>query len=387
MRQVRYPIIRGHGEGEQLLSRFSINQGGLFFALEKRLSLFSRTLTFVAIAWMPVAILDGIFGSGTLISRTWVNIPLLVAGPLLIIAEAPIALRIGLAIEQLQTRDILRDPHRLTEILARARRALSGALGILLELGILAYVAFVAYRRLNTLDPRQAIEGVSLTARATLAAADWFTWISLPMVLFLRLRWVWRGIVWVQTLWRISRIPMSIHPTHTDQRGGLAILGRAQESFGLFWLAASALAATTIAYRVSSGLKPLHDYYVVIVAIVAVEVLITLLPLLFFLPTLRAAKIRGVADYESLSSRYSRGFDPRWMDPTKAEKDLLGNADFQSLADLGNGYDRVSKMGIFPANLENIKRLAVLGALPFLPLALLIFSAKQLAKAALQLVF
>ena len=111
------------------------------------------------------------------------------------------------------------------------------------------------------------------------------------------------------------------------------------------------------------------------------------LPLVFFAPVLKAARLRGVAQFESLCSRYSQDFDPRWLKSTAVSKEeILGSSDFQSLADLGTGYDRVSKMGIFPATIESVKKLAVYGALPFLPLALLVLPAKDLVKAVVKLV-
>jgi hypothetical protein len=361
-------------------------QSGVVHVLERRLSIGGRILAFIGVSWVPVAILDGLFGAGLLISKPWVHIPLLIVGPLLIFAESPIEKRVRMAIEQLETRETFQDPHRLEAVLERGTRALSGRLGIIVEIMILAYVVFATVLALDGLDPRRA-GGLGITGGPSLTAAQWFEWVSLPLLLFLRLRWVWRFIVWVQTLWRLSHLPMTIYPTHSDQKGGLAILGRAQESFGALWLAISALASTTIVHHVSLGEKTLQDYYAVVPTLIVLEVLITLLPLAFFVRVLKAAQIRGMAEYESLSSRYSRDFDSRWMEASTVNQEgMLGNADFQSLADLGNGYDRISKMGVFPTKVNSAKRLAALGALPFIPLVLLVFPVEQLAKAAIQLI-
>jgi len=365
--------------------RFSIVQGGLLHHFERHLGIVGRVIAFVALTWLPMVILDTFGGRGGLSFQLWVVIPLLVVGPLLIIAEAPISMRVRFAIEQLESRGIVREPNRLSEILEQGKRALLGRIGIVVEIAIMAFIAF---RGLEGIDPRGNVEGMGLAGGSTLAAATWFGWVSLPLLLFLRLRWVWRAIVWFQILWRISRLSMNIYPTHADQKGGLAILGRTQEGFGLYWLATSALSSTTIAHRVSLGEKVLQDYYVVVPAVVSLEVLLTLLPLLFFVPALKVARIRGVADYELLSSRYSKDFDPRWMVSSEVpEKQILGNPDFQSLADLGNGYDRISKMGVFPAKAKSAKVIALFGALPFLPLMLMAFPAEKIAKVVIQLIF
>ena len=204
MKEARYKIIRGGEEGEGRSARFSIAQAGVVHSFERRLSMGARIGVFVALSWLPVAIFDGLLGNGLLISQLWVNIPLLIVGPLLITAEKPIETRIRMAIEQLQDRDIIQDQSRLDAVLDQGKRALSGRVGNIVELGILAIVAFAAISGLGGLDPRRT-DALAGASGPTLIAANWFAWVSLSLLLFLRLRWVWRGFVWVQALWRISR--------------------------------------------------------------------------------------------------------------------------------------------------------------------------------------
>jgi hypothetical protein len=58
---------------------------------------------------------------------------------------------------------------------------------------------------------------------------------------------------------------------------------------------------------------------------------------------------------------------------TDAEE-LLGAADIQSLADLGNSYGVVREMRTVPFRLQDISRLAIATAAPMVPVVLTIWS-------------
>ena len=74
-------------------------------------------------------------------------------------------------------------------------------------------------------------------------------------------------------------------------------------------------------------------------------VLAILGPLLMFTPRMARAKRKGLADYGLLAQRYVESFEQKWLlrDPGPSEE-LLGAADIQALADLGNGYGLVREM-------------------------------------------
>jgi hypothetical protein len=107
-----------------------------------------------------------------------------------------------------------------------------------------------------------------------------------------------------------------------------------------------------------------------------------------FTPQMARAKRKGLADYGLLAQRYVDGFEQKWVmtDAAHAEE-LLGAADIQSLADLGNSYAMVRDMRSLPFGLEDISRLAAATAAPLLPLLLTIFSPDELIMRILKVVF
>jgi hypothetical protein len=66
---------------------------------------------------------------------------------------------------------------------------------------------------------------------------------------------------------------------------------------------------------------------------------------------------------------------------------LLGSADLQSLADLGNSYSFVQEMRFVPFGLKDVTRLAAVTAVPLLPLALTVFALEELAGYAIKVLF
>jgi len=109
-------------------------------------------------------------------------------------------------------------------------------------------------------------------------------------------------------------------------------------------------------------------------------------PLVMFTPGMARAKRKGLADYGLLAQRYVESFEQKWVLGHPAEQ-LLGSADIQSLADLGNSYAVVNEMRSIPFGLQDITRLAVATAAPLLPLMLTIFSPEELIMRVIKVVF
>ncbi|HEX3472657.1 MAG TPA: hypothetical protein VHT28_15860, partial [Silvibacterium sp.] len=85
---------------------------------------------------------------------------------------------------------------------------------------------------------------------------------------------------------------------------------------------------------------------------------------------------------------YVERFERKWTagDPAPTE-DLLGAADIQSLADLGNSYSLVREMRSVPFGLDDMGRLAAATAAPLLPLLLTVFSPEELVIRLIKVLF
>jgi len=120
----------------------------------------------------------------------------------------------------------------------------------------------------------------------------------------------------------------------------------------------------------------------------AVALFAVLGPLLVFIPVLGHAKRVGLREYGSLAQRYVRDFEQKWLrGGAPADEPLVGSADIQSLADLGNSFEVVKGMRSVPITREAVVQLAVLTLLPLLPLLLTMISFEELLGRLLKVVF
>src|SRR5262249_25557382 len=150
-------------------------------------------------------------------------------------------------------------------------------------------------------------------------------------------------------LWQISRVDLNLIPTHPDRCGGLAFLGKSSYAFGPVLFAQGALLAGVLASRVLYKGESLLSFKLQIGGFIGFFVLALLGPLLMFTPRLAQVRRQGLADYGVLAQRYVEAFQQKWVhcDPSRSEE-LLGAADIQSLADLGNSYALVRDMRPVP---------------------------------------
>jgi hypothetical protein len=210
-------------------------------------------------------------------------------------------------------------------------------------------------------------------------AGWWFLYVSLPLVQFLLLRWYFRLFVWIRFLWQVSRCELRLVPTHPDRAGGLGFLSGIVNAFAPLLAAHGALLAGLIAQQILFHGAKLPDFKLELVGAVAILLLLVLGPLLLFVPHLAAARRVGMREYGVLAQRYVREFDDKWLRGGAApDEALVGSADIQSLADLGNSFEIVEGMRIVPVTKNAVLRLALITLLPVAPLVLTMVPLEEL---------
>ena len=153
-------------------------------------------------------------------------------------------------------------------------------------------------------------------------------------------------------------------------------------------LAQGAVLAGMMANRIFYAGATLPEFKVELIGLVAVMVFAVLGPLLVFSPQLAAAKRAGLREYGMLAQRYVREFDRKWLrGGAPPDEPLVGSADIQSLADLGNSFEVVKEMRWVPFTMPTVLQLAVTTLLPVLPLMLTMISLEELLERLLKIVF
>jgi hypothetical protein len=358
--------------------------------------LWRRIWIITGVAWLPLLVLSTAAGQavgppGTLpfLHDIEAQVRFLVALPVLIAAELVVHVRTRRVVWQFIDRDIIPSAEvpRFDAILASAMRLRNS---VALELGLVVLVATVGHWLWRSTIAYGAPSWYAAPAGGEMhltAAGNWYAAVSLPITQFILVRWYLRLLIWFRFLWQVSRLNLHLVPTHPDRAAGLAFLGKSTYAFGPLLFAQGALLAGVIATRVVYGGQHLMSFKLEAIGLIGFFVLFLLGPLTVFTPRLAQAKRTGLAEYGELASEYVTAFDKRWIRGGRAEEQLLGSADIQSLSDMGQSYSVIREMNVVPFALQDITRLAIATAAPLLPLALTVFSLEELAVRLVKIVF
>jgi hypothetical protein len=216
-------------------------------------------------------------------------------------------------------------------------------------------------------------------------AGWWFVIFSVPLMQFLILRWLWRSFLWAQFLWRMNRLKLQLVPTHPDHAAGLAFVGEVQQYFAIVLFAFSIAVAGVLANGVIYDGIPLSHFVPVIVIYVIAAVAAFLMPIFVFSRTLWRTKRLGLFQYGRLGNEYTSAFHRKWiLNLGQTKEALLGTADIQSLADLGNSYSFVRRMNLAPMRFYTPVYLILACLIPMAPLALTMMPLEEILKMALK---
>jgi hypothetical protein len=228
-----------------------------------------------------------------------------------------------------------------------------------------------------------SVEGMKLSLAGT-----WYGYVSLPLYQFLLVRWYYRIFIWMRFLWHVSRINLSLIPTHPDRVGGLGFLANTVYPFMPLALAHGVMLAGPITNRIFYLGAALPDFKVEIAVVVVFLLLLVLGPLLIFSPQLAQAKRAGNREYGALAARYVREFDAKWVrGEAPAGEPLVGSGDIQSLADLANSFEVVRTMQLSPITRDALLRLVAATLVPIVPLMLTMMPLEELLKRLLGILF
>jgi hypothetical protein len=378
---------------------FSLVLGGPLFQLLRRTHLSGdalelmrqRILVFVLLAWLPLLVLSALDGDAwssaaavPFLRDVEVNSRLLLALPLLVVAELIVHQRMRPVVSQFVDRRLIPDAAR-----PQYDEAIAGALrlrnSVLAEVVLVAIVylggVMLFWRHYVALSAATWYGSPSADGLTLSRTGMWYAYVSLPIYQFLLMRWYYRLAIWARFLWQTSRMPLQLVPTHPDRVGGLGFIANVVYAFMPLAVAHGVMVAGPIANRIFYAGATLPDFKVEIAVMLLFLMTLIFGPFLVFAPPLAYAKRVGLREYGLLAERYVRTFDAKWLrGGAPADEPLLGSADIQSLADLGNSFQIVKEMRLTPITRDALVGLAGATLAPVVPLALTMMSLEELLK-------
>ena len=385
---------------------FSLVLGGPIFQLLRQAHLTDdaqelvkqRIIIISLFTWLPLLVLSALEGKllgGSVavpfLLNTEVHVRFLIAIPLLIIAELVVHRRMRFVVKEFLDRRLISEStiKRFDAAIASVFRLRNSMLAEVLLVGFVYVVGIlIIWRHYMALDTVTWYATPSLEGSKLSFAGMWYGYVSLPIFQILLCRWYYRVFIWTRFLWQVSRIDLSLVPTHPDRAGGLEFLSETAYAFVPLLLAHGALLAGLLGDRIFHLEATLASFMIEILVLVIFLMCVVFGPLLVFAPQLAKAKRRGLREYGTLAERYVREFDTKWLrGGAPADERLVGSADIQSLADMGNSFEVVRTMRVVPFSKETIIQLAVVTVAPVAPLLLTMMSLEDILKKLLGIVF
>src|SRR3984957_16961977 len=382
---------------------FSLVLGGPLFQMFRRSHLTGpalellrrRVIFFWFLCWVPLAILSLVEGhllggaNFSFLRDVETQVRFLISLPVLILAEVVVHRRLWPVVKRFVERRIV-SPEELPKFYAIVDSAMRMRNSVIAEI-VLVVLVFTGgiwiWRNEVALDIVSWYASPRGGQMHLTHAGSWFAFVSVPIFQFILLRWYMRMLIWFWFLLRVSRLKLQLLPAHPDRAGGLGFLGGSTLAFTPFLFAQGALLAGQIANRIFYKGESLFSFKLTVVGFVGFFVAAILAPLLVFTSQLERAQREGSAEYGTIASEYVMDFDQKWLRRKANDEQLLGSADIQSLADLGNSFAVVREMRIVPFTASDAMRLLVATIAPMSPLLLTIMPLDQLVTAAIKFVF
>jgi len=333
-----------------------------------------RVMLLIAITWLPLLLLTMV--SGHALSGS-VPIPLLhdpaIVGrflfvlPVLEFAEAIVAISLPVQVHHFVEAEIV-PKHERSRFEASLREVIRIRSSARIEwfIAILAFALAILFRLVLLKDVSASWEYDG----STTPAGWYYALVSLPVLYFFLLRWLWIFLLWGWFLFLVSRLDLQLTPTHPDHGGGLGFLGWGLASFSTVLMAISAMFSSAVFYQILHKDESIETlkYHIILYVIIALIVLHA--PLLVFVSRLSRCRFRGLLEFSSLVLRYDRAFEEKWIEKRFGEptEPLLGSPDVQSLADIATSYEHVNDMVLIPFDMKGSLVLLAAAVLPMVPL-------------------
>jgi hypothetical protein len=374
-------FLLGGGRISRGLERFQL-------AHETRLRAGRVAALLAAVTWLPLLLLAAVDGVAwgdrvevTLLKDFLPHGQFLLVVPALVLGELLIGRRLGWAAAELRQSGILSPEDRpaLDRLLASAARRWRGrGVNSVLLLLTLTATGLWFWRAREWLTGGWQYVGEQMTL-----SGWWYSLISVTVLRFLMLLWLWRLLLWAWVLWRTARLNLRPQPTHPDRAGGLAFLGAAQTAFGLLVFAFGVQLSCALADAVLYQGADLMAFRGHVTAFVLMAVTALLLPLLPFAPGLVRARETSLVLLRGSGYRGAERVERQLREGGSGES--LGE-EISAQADLGELYANARWMKPVPLELQHIFVMVLAALLPFLPLVFLVIPAQEVFQVMFRLV-
>ena len=341
------------------------------------LGIVRRCLVFALVTWLPIAIWALYWKRAfpgevaePLLQHFGVHVRCLVAIPLLVIAEIAGDLVSRQFVPYFVSSGLIQDDMKsqFVHILRSAERLRDGWYAWVSMLGIMLLMVLIGDKEAVHLHELiWADEGGPKNLHVGFGGW-WYLFVMRPVFIWLLLAWLWRLVVCIVLLWRISRLSLHLVPTHPDRAGGLGFLEDIPLIFSPVIFASSAVLASRWGHDVYYHDVDVYSFAIPLGVYVVAMVMLFLGPLILFMPILHRFKLRSLLEYGALVGQHGRLVRRRWISREPVpEAPLLQAAELGPVIDTVSMYDVIAQIRPAPIGKQALLAVVLPAVLPMLP--------------------
>jgi hypothetical protein len=330
-----------------------------------------RALVFCLIAWLPLVVwamvtgraFDSVTGE-PLLRHYSVHTRFLLALPALILGERLARSTLKRVLPRFVQMGLVSDERipAFRQVIDGVIRLRNSTLPWVAIVGVIAAAAMVpdTGRHLEELNWAQDGGGLGF-------GAWWFLLVSRPIYQLFLFGWLWRVVLMFILFRRIVKLGLNLLPAHPDKLGGLGFISATPRVFAPLAFATSCVTASKWAHDIAWHGAHVADFKLYGAIFIVMVIVICLAPLAVFLPVLKKAKRKGIAEYGALVSRHDRLVEQAWLrNEPVADRSLLEAPELGPSCDIHSLYESVRDMRVLPLDKTSLLPLLISLGLPLL---------------------
>jgi hypothetical protein len=361
----------------------SFVRGGPFYSVQRAIRLLTpeswnlgrRIFVAICIAWLPLVLLTLATQPQTLrglLTDYFVNCRLFVAVPVLLAGQILMEWVFRTIVGYLrQSGMLLGNAEAQMDVTILQLLRLRDSILAEVVIVALAYVhaAAVFRSRLEIVAP-WALHHGGMGTQLSLAGL-YYALVSQLVYQFLLGISIWKWILWCVFLFRLSRLDLELVPTHPDQHGGLGVLGMSALANSPTVFAGCAAIGSTWRTEILQHRSHLLDFKIDAAVLVLIILLVSMGPLLVFVPRLGRLRRQGILQYSILGQLHSVDFHKKWILNRRGhEEEFLTAPEISTLTDYASSYEKLEELQPFPIDRGALVGLVAAIVVPLLPVVL-----------------
>ncbi len=240
-------------------------------------------------------------------------------------------------------------------------------------------IAVLAYATVIWLDQYLSPEGIEFTAwwkgtgglQFMSLAGTWAAFVGYPILLYLGFLWLWRQLLWLRFLRLTTHLDLQLIAAHPDGLGGLGFLEGALRAQLPFAFCLGVGLAGAVANRVFHDGQKLVAFRHLPVILIAAVVLVCVAPYFLFTGTLMRMRRRAMLSYGAFARAVGEQFEKKWLHRADSlDEEVLEVPDFSTTTDLYGVVNNINNIRVIPVGLVDLYALILVALIPAIPVVI-----------------